>query len=352
MCERACLFLLVAAACAAPTAPKPIAALPAPPVAPPCTGTTYEGVAFRRGFFPEGALPQDLDGHNCAFFTEHLRALGEPALYPPGASLHTYRFLWLRTFAHPISIRIDVAADQSATLTVKETAGMGGYEPGELVVDRTKRLGAGQVRELLYRMGALKFWEPEWWAHRNMLDMKEAQELRRQGWKVGDRAMASPPRIVAGGTATTGAIEGRVFDLDGGTPLMLATAVAREIVLGPGITSSEFTGEDGRYVISGLGAGEYSLALIYGGAKIEVDARVLVGQATQIDAAIDGVGAQDLIVLDGSKWILEGVKGDSYRVLVRKSPKSSTKHDGKRFLDVTEWLLDHADLGIPASERT
>ncbi len=64
--------------------------------------------------------------------TAYLQLLEEPLMEPPyGETLEMYRFVWRRTFHHPIVIRI-VRSDDQITLIGKQFTGAGGYEHGEL----------------------------------------------------------------------------------------------------------------------------------------------------------------------------------------------------------------------------
>jgi hypothetical protein len=98
----------------------------------------------------------------------HLEAMGEPSLWLAAqkADVHVYRFLWLRTFHHPVALRIDVAPDGTARLSAKVTTGAGGYEPGVLRTDKSVPLTRAQVKRFLDGLEKAKFWtlptaEPE-----------------------------------------------------------------------------------------------------------------------------------------------------------------------------------------------
>src|SRR6267378_2766004 len=88
-------------------------------------------------YFPPGILGQDhqRDEFTNQWYSKHLRALREPSLWETSQldlTAEAYRFLYLRSFHHPISVRLVVAQDKTATLISKETHGKGGYEPGRL----------------------------------------------------------------------------------------------------------------------------------------------------------------------------------------------------------------------------
>ncbi len=67
-------------------------------------------------------------------FEPYIMALKEDGLL---AGAHEcYRMIWIRTFHPPVALRLDVADDDSGVLRIRRTDGMGGFEPGNLVVDR------------------------------------------------------------------------------------------------------------------------------------------------------------------------------------------------------------------------
>ncbi len=70
-----------------------------------------------------------------------------------------YRFLWLRTFDHPIAVRLDVHEDGTGTLVTKMASGAGGYAPGKLTEDRTSVLTREQVSTFVGKTIAVHFWK-------------------------------------------------------------------------------------------------------------------------------------------------------------------------------------------------
>ena len=89
-----------------------------------------------------------------------LRALKEPTLSEDtsGNAELTYRFTWLRTFDHPVAIRVIVHSNGTGTLTAKVGDGTGGYGPGNLMVDSTREIGVEEVRHLRGLLRTLDFW--------------------------------------------------------------------------------------------------------------------------------------------------------------------------------------------------
>ena len=115
-------------------------------------------------FFPKGALdPSDSwsDEFRCDWYSKHLRAMEEPSLsHGRGIDASTYRFLWLRTFHNPISVRIQEDGP-SFTLSAVQLDGAGGYDPGK-VAKRVKRtLPPAKQQKLIAKLNGIEFWKME-----------------------------------------------------------------------------------------------------------------------------------------------------------------------------------------------
>jgi hypothetical protein len=113
-------------------------------------------------YFPKGSLASDLqlDQFKTQWYSHQLRALHEPSLYSQ-ASNHTkesYRFLWLRSFNHPIAVRLDLKADGTGTLTFKTANGAGGYPPGILIENRSLTLTQEKIAPFLSKLQELNYW--------------------------------------------------------------------------------------------------------------------------------------------------------------------------------------------------
>lgn len=89
------------------------------------------------------------------WYSKHLGAMGEPPL--PEGSAETYRFLWLRSFHHPIAVRV-VCIEKACELTGLRTDGHGGYEPGSVVERKTRRLSEAEVAGFREMLARVQFW--------------------------------------------------------------------------------------------------------------------------------------------------------------------------------------------------
>jgi hypothetical protein len=118
-------------------------------------------VRAQTQYFPHGVLCAPVTTEFCErWYSRHLRAMGEPSLWELSQSqmAATYRFLWLRTFHHPVSARLSIATDGSGELVVKVLNGAGGYEPGHLIQDRKITVSKDDVNDFLQLLEKANFW--------------------------------------------------------------------------------------------------------------------------------------------------------------------------------------------------
>jgi hypothetical protein len=114
-------------------------------------------------FFPKLAKNHSNDVLKHYWYTSQLQALREKSFLSLARtkSAESYRFLWLRTFNHPVVVRLDVKADGTSTLTKKVGSGKGGFSPGILVEDEAKTLTRDQTHAFLSKVTATDFWSSE-----------------------------------------------------------------------------------------------------------------------------------------------------------------------------------------------
>ncbi len=98
------------------------------------------------------------DDSRDAWYSSQLQSLDEPTLSGLLATEQVYRFTWLRTFHHPIAVRVSIHPNGTATITTKMASGTGGYAPGQLIVNTSREIGAEDVRRLLDLIRAMDFW--------------------------------------------------------------------------------------------------------------------------------------------------------------------------------------------------
>ena len=114
-------------------------------------------------YFPDHILEQGskTNDFDVNWYSGQLKALKEPSLWQMSKESQTeqaYRFLWLRSFHHPIVVRLDVQANGTGILTTKVASGAGGYPPGTLAQNRTKDIPKEVVESFLAHVEEVKYW--------------------------------------------------------------------------------------------------------------------------------------------------------------------------------------------------
>ena len=119
--------------------------------------------ATQIDYFPLGILDETPQSSQFKeqWYSDQLRALKEPSLWQLSKTqkTQTYRFLWLRSFHHPISVRLDVAEDGTAVVTTKITSGQAGDESRRLLVNKSHSLTKEQSAWFLDRINEADFWD-------------------------------------------------------------------------------------------------------------------------------------------------------------------------------------------------
>lgn len=112
-------------------------------------------------FFPKSSLDLRGDDFKAKWYSTQLRALGEPSLLAIASNTkaESYRFLWLRTFHHPIAVRVDLQADGSWILITKVASGAGGYRPGTLTTNTSRQLTSQEVQSFRSKVENDGFWD-------------------------------------------------------------------------------------------------------------------------------------------------------------------------------------------------
>ena len=86
-----------------------------------------------------------------------LFVLQEPVLKNYDGDKEVYRFTWLRTFNHPVSIRLEKQGD-IVKLFSRVCNSAGGYDPGKIIFDTTINLTQKQVDTTNIKLDDAKFW--------------------------------------------------------------------------------------------------------------------------------------------------------------------------------------------------
>jgi hypothetical protein len=116
-------------------------------------------------YFPEGIFDDSSDSGSfkdfkARWYSTYLRAMHEPSLLEESkdGSLTAYRFLWLRTFRHPIAVRLMVRVDGTGSLSGKVTSGAGGYEAGNMTWNESVDISEAHVEQFIGFSQKAEFW--------------------------------------------------------------------------------------------------------------------------------------------------------------------------------------------------
>lgn len=116
-----------------------------------------------QNYFPldSPSYGYEIDEFQAAWYSEYLAALDEPSLWKlaqDGPEMQ-YRFLWLRSFHAPVSVRILIRSQRSADLYLKVADGAGGYSPGQLVENRVISLTPTDIGRVMRAITHADFWK-------------------------------------------------------------------------------------------------------------------------------------------------------------------------------------------------
>lgn len=73
-------------------------------------------------------------------------------------SKEAYRFLWLRSFHHPIAVRIERSSNKT-DLFFTELNGAGAYEPGTILSRERRSIDHSQWCEFLNKLEKANYWD-------------------------------------------------------------------------------------------------------------------------------------------------------------------------------------------------
>jgi hypothetical protein len=125
-------------------------------------GKSVAVAGARRGispYFPTGVFDPEYDREpfESKWYSKHLQALDEPSLLDARGFDESYRFLWLRTFHHPVAIRVWRVGNEHF-ISAKESDGAGGYEPGKVIANSERNLSAQEWDDFLRLLYDADYW--------------------------------------------------------------------------------------------------------------------------------------------------------------------------------------------------
>ncbi|HEO65817.1 MAG TPA: hypothetical protein ENI73_08095 [Spirochaetes bacterium] len=117
-------------------------------------GTKASSKKLDESYFPKNKIGE----FRAKWYSKHLRKANEPILYTlTNKKTEIYRFTWLRTFHHPIMIRVYQSGGKSF-LIAKELSGAGGYDPGELKHNVKRQLLKKEWQNILEHVKKSSYW--------------------------------------------------------------------------------------------------------------------------------------------------------------------------------------------------
>jgi hypothetical protein len=122
-----------------------------------CSARSAE-LACRTPFFP----PQTFDSRDDRFvrrwYSEALTAFEEPSLARGDpTSTEVYRLVWLRSFEHPVAVRLEHTQSGGRMIT-KVLGGAGGYAPGKIIDQHERNLSEEEWLEVIRLVKRAGFW--------------------------------------------------------------------------------------------------------------------------------------------------------------------------------------------------
>ena len=107
------------------------------------------------------------------WYSEHLFAMKEPLLFNKKINKEIYRFTWLRTFDKPIAIRIEKDSSEYK-IYWKMLSGKGGYDPGKLILEKSKIITEKEWLNFIDLVKKSNFWQMK--LYRSSIDGVDGSE--------------------------------------------------------------------------------------------------------------------------------------------------------------------------------
>ena len=112
------------------------------------------------GYFPRGTYAygwRDREAFMNEWYGKHLKVMREPSMLDQLRPEEVYRFLWLRSFDNPIAVRVE-RSDRGINLFMKELSGSGGYDPGEIILNRFIALDQREWCGFMEKLEQADYW--------------------------------------------------------------------------------------------------------------------------------------------------------------------------------------------------
>jgi hypothetical protein len=119
-------------------------------------GAPFLSMATPKEFFP---MTEATEFKLAEWYLKHLKMMGEPSLYQRLAEpMEEYRFLYLPTFHHPISVHV-TKSGKSIALRAVMLSGKGGYEPGTILTEQKRDLTDKEWAQVQKFLSLASFWQ-------------------------------------------------------------------------------------------------------------------------------------------------------------------------------------------------
>lgn len=125
---------------------------------------------------------EGIDNFKNNWYSRQLFALKEPVINGYNSDQEIYRFTWLRTFHHPIAIRLENRGNEYFVFW-KMCDGAGGYQPGELIMNRQKKIGKNTWNSFKAKLAETNFWRLP--SHAKEISGKDGAQWILEGRKSG-----------------------------------------------------------------------------------------------------------------------------------------------------------------------
>ncbi len=116
----------------------------------------------RSDYFPKYLFGNEMSAKNsqAGWYAKHLKAMNEKSLLNDSdEQTEIYRFLWLRSFHHPIFVRVERYSRYSIKIFTKELDGAGGYQPGKSLRSGEFTIYEKEWNEFLTLLEKADFWK-------------------------------------------------------------------------------------------------------------------------------------------------------------------------------------------------
>lgn len=116
-------------------------------------------------YFPPKAFSDDVRLNQFVYdwYSSELKVLEEPSLFEMAGNraAETYRFLWLRTFDHPVAVRLEFRNDGSAVISAKVATGSSGYpdKKAQLLENFSRPITRKQTQVFQMLLKKIDFWK-------------------------------------------------------------------------------------------------------------------------------------------------------------------------------------------------